>query len=82
MFESFLPRNNEADIESNSIPEIIQCPQDFSGTENLDDVSTGPTESDLYIKNVFLTKAQCLKITQNVAFEFFNFGIFNQFLTY
>ena len=28
----------------------------------------------------FLT-AQCLKITQNIAFEFFNFGIFHQFLT-
>ena len=26
--------------------------------------------------------AQCLKITQNVLFEFFNFGIFHQFLTY
>ena len=26
--------------------------------------------------------AQCLKITQNVAFEFFNFGIFCQFLSY
>ena len=24
----------------------------------------------------------CLKITQNVAFEFFNFGILHQFLTY
>ena len=27
-------------------------------------------------------KAQCLKITQNVAFEFLNFGIFHQFLSY
>ena len=27
------------------------------------------------------TSAQCLKITQNVAFEFFNFGIFYQFLS-
>ena len=26
--------------------------------------------------------AHCLKITQNVAFEFFNFGIFHQFLSY
>ena len=26
--------------------------------------------------------SQCLKITQNVALEFFNFGIFHQFLTY
>ena len=25
---------------------------------------------------------RCLKITQNVAFEFLNFGIFHQFLTY
>ena len=25
--------------------------------------------------------AQCLKITQNVSFEFFNFGIFHQFLS-
>ena len=27
------------------------------------------------------TSAQCLKITQNVAFEFFNFDIFHQFLS-
>ena len=27
-------------------------------------------------------KAQCLKITQNVAFDFLNFGIFHQFLTF
>ena len=27
-------------------------------------------------------EAHCLKISQNVAFEFFNFGIFHQFLTY
>ena len=26
--------------------------------------------------------AQCLKITQNVAFDFFNFSIFYQFLSY
>ena len=26
--------------------------------------------------------AHCLKITQNVAFEFLNFGIFHQFLSY
>ena len=28
-----------------------------------------------------ISKAQCLKITQNVAFEFLNFGIFHQFLS-
>ena len=27
-------------------------------------------------------EAQCLKLTQNVAFEFLNFGIFHQFLSY
>ena len=27
-------------------------------------------------------KLYCFKITQNVAFEFFNFGIFHQFLSY
>ena len=26
--------------------------------------------------------AHCLKITQNVAFEFLNFGIFHQFLSF
>ena len=26
--------------------------------------------------------AHCLKISQNVAFEFLNFGIFHQFLSY
>ena len=30
----------------------------------------------------FDTLSHCLKITLNVAFEFFNFGIFHQFLTY
>ena len=30
----------------------------------------------------FETKAHYTKITQNVAFEFFNFGIFHQFLSY
>ena len=34
--------------------------------------STGKPESE----------AQCLKITQNVAFEFLYFGIFHQFLSY
>ena len=29
----------------------------------------------------FVIQAQCLKITQNVAFEFLNFGIFHQFLS-
>ena len=29
-----------------------------------------------------LGNAQCLKITQNVAFEFLDFGIFHQFLSY
>ena len=29
-----------------------------------------------------LTITHCLKITQNVAFELFNFGIFHQFLSY
>ena len=32
------------------------------------------TESGVY--------SQCLKITQNVASEFLNFGIFHQFLSY
>ena len=30
--------------------------------------------------NIYI--AHCLKITQNVAFEFSNFGIFHQFLSY
>ena len=30
----------------------------------------------------FFTHPHCLKITQTVAFEFFNFGIFHQFLSY
>ena len=30
----------------------------------------------------FQTPAHCLKITQNVALEFCNFGIFHQFLSY
>ena len=33
---------------------------------------------DLFI----LTTAHCLKITQNVAFQFFNFGIFHQFSSF
>ena len=35
-------------------------------------------ESDLEA----LRLTHCLKITQNVAFEFLNFGIFHQFLSY
>ena len=31
--------------------------------------------------NIF-ARAHCLKITQNVAFEFLKFGIFPQFLSY
>ena len=33
-----------------------------------------------HIYKTALDKAQCLKITQNVTFEFLNFGIFHQFL--
>ena len=33
-------------------------------------------------KMAFEAISQCLKITQNVAFEFFNFGIFHQFSSY
>ena len=33
-------------------------------------------------KATTLPSAQCLKITQNVAFEFLNFGIFHQFFTF
>ena len=35
-----------------------------------------------YFEVMFTTLAQCLKITQIVAFEFLNFGIFHQFLSY
>ena len=35
-----------------------------------------------YSSEPLSTQAQCLKITQNVSFEFSNFGIFHQFLTY
>ena len=31
---------------------------------------------------VFKVISHCLKITQNVAFEFLNFDIFHQFLSY
>ena len=34
-----------------------------------------------YINNV-KSQAQCLKITQIVALEFYNFGIFHHFLSY
>ena len=36
----------------------------------------------LFCPFILLQSAQCLKITQNVAVVFFNFGIFHQFLTY
>ena len=32
--------------------------------------------------HVSLILSHCLKITQNVAFEFFTFGVFQQFLSY
>ena len=31
--------------------------------------------------NMMMTRTHCLKITQNVAFEFLNFGIFHHFLS-
>ena len=34
------------------------------------------------IENSNATLPQCFKITQNIAFEFFNYGIFQQFLPY
>ena len=35
-----------------------------------------------YSRSKKQVSSQCLKITQNVAFEFLNFGIFHQFLSY
>ena len=37
---------------------------------------------DFQPKEDLSVSSQCLKITQNVAFEFLNFGIFHQFLSY
>ena len=43
-----------------------------------------PLDKMSYLKFIIqvLFSAKCLKITQNVAFEFLNFGIFHQFLSY
>ena len=42
-----------------------------------------PDSSEKKVKGQPLfTAAHCLKITQNVAFEFFSFGIFPQLLSY
>ena len=35
----------------------------------------------IFLLSYFAFSAQCLKITQNVAFQFFNFGIFNELLS-
>ena len=41
------------------------------------------TKSIKFTKIKFVSQlSHCLKITQNVAFEFLNFGIFHQFLSY
>ena len=42
-------------------------------------VYDNPIKSRIYTMQV---KSHYLKITQNVAIEFFNFGIFHQFLSY
>ena len=48
------------------------------------DVHYGNVKAKRFVMSpkTFDKKAQCLKITQNVAFEFLYFGIFHQFLTY
>ena len=46
-------------------------------------IDTIRQENDLKLQFwYFMVLGHCLKITQNVAFEFFNFGIFHQFLSY
>ena len=52
---------------------LSQCQEQMLSIED-----SKPLESTL----AGAKQAQCLKITQNVAFESFNFGIFHQFLSY
>ena len=49
----------------------------FHGQNNWDIVFFDAKNASVFKK----ASAQCLKITQNVAFEFFNIGIFHQFLS-
>ena len=52
--------------------------------EKVEDVSknSGGTKTQTHRLLPDLTAAHCLKITQNVAFEFFYFGILHQFFSY
>ena len=74
-----LPKETEVEIEP-----VIQ-PKQKSPNKKVDDVEDFVPEDqgiDNFLEIEDNIKAQCLKITQNVAFEFLNFGIFHQFLAY
>ena len=43
---------------------------------------SGSLKNPSFLKGEATASTHCLKITQNVAFEFLNFGIFHQFLSY
>ena len=62
---------------------VIQLGIAAYGLANFDDIIGNYTEEGDNKDTVkLLFQAQCLKITQNVAFEFLNFGIFHHFLSY
>ena len=45
-------------------------------------ISQSSSSHNNRIKTRLSLKIRCLKITQNIAFEFLNFGIFHQFLSF
>ena len=78
-----LPKETEVEIEP--IEQAVIKPKQKSPNKKVDDVEDFVPEDqgiDNFLEIEDNIKAQCLKITQNVAFEFFNFAIFHQFLSY
>ena len=78
-----LPKEPEVEIEP--IEQAVIKPKQKSPNKKVDDVEDFVPEDqgiDNFLEIEDNIKAQCLKITQNVAFEFLNFGIFHQFLAY
>ena len=79
-----------AGVDPNACPNYPFCgataPADFptpvvNGQPIAPILNTTPEQTAFWQKVTFSYNSHCLKITQNVAFEFLNFGIFNPFLS-
>ena len=73
------PKSDKVASASNSVQEILVLHTLFFAQwkSQCHSGKNGEKQGD----QIFLD-SHCLKVTQNVAFEFLNFGIFHQFLSY